>query len=273
LPQQTNRLLKTTLNFDKNALPHSFNIDDLVWYKDFAPLGKNPKLTPKWQGPAKITEINDTIACILLPNVKSKVLNVMQQKSFSLHLVVTTVTIQMLLKTLTLTVNQNFLALKKLMDHKNVVQLAINVLYDLSKKHCAMCKWEQECSDNPLLFDPMFACQYIKECQSWLINKQSVCAKCKLQLGQHIVDNQAQNEAPASNSIHQQCHHFDQKCESSEKDAFPFQELNSKELIDIQNSLRNSNNVINAHNSDSSDKINQEQMGENLIDTMDNEIF
>ncbi len=47
-------------NFDKSALPHDFKINDLVWYEDFTPLGKNAKLTPKWQGPAKITEINDT---------------------------------------------------------------------------------------------------------------------------------------------------------------------------------------------------------------------
>jgi hypothetical protein len=81
----------------------------------------------------------------------------------------------------------------------------------------------------------------MKECQSWLINKQSMCAKCKLQLGQHLADNQAQNDAPASSSIHQQCHHFNQNSNSSEisdKDAFPFQEFNSKELIMIQNALR-----------------------------------
>jgi hypothetical protein len=29
-------------NFDKSALPHLFLFDDLVWYKDFTPLGKNP---------------------------------------------------------------------------------------------------------------------------------------------------------------------------------------------------------------------------------------
>ena len=69
-------------NFDKNALPHSFKLEDLVWYEDFSPLGKNPKLTPKWAGPAKITEINDTNARILLPNGKSKVLNVMRLKKF-----------------------------------------------------------------------------------------------------------------------------------------------------------------------------------------------
>jgi hypothetical protein len=170
----------TKTNFDKTAFPHSFHVNDLVWYEDFAPLGKNPKLTPKWQGLAKITEINDTNARILLPNGKSKVLNMMQLKKFfsapsdsnsdtndpreNLHFNSE--------PKITGPVTR---AIKKLMDHKNAAQLAINVLCDLSKKHCAMCEWEQECSDNPLLFDPIFACQYIKECQSWLINKQSMC--------------------------------------------------------------------------------------------------
>jgi hypothetical protein len=56
-------------------------------------------------------------------------------------------------------------AMKKLIEHKNAAQLAINVLCDLSKTHCATCEWEQECSYNPLLFDPNFARQYIKECK------------------------------------------------------------------------------------------------------------
>ena len=68
--------------FDKKV--HSFNIDDLVWFEDFAPLWKNPKLTPKWSGPAKVTEINDTNARILIPNSKAKVLNVMCLNKFSL---------------------------------------------------------------------------------------------------------------------------------------------------------------------------------------------
>ncbi len=49
-------------NFDKTSFPHTFKLDNLVWYEDFTPLGKSPKLTLKWQGPAKITEINDTSA-------------------------------------------------------------------------------------------------------------------------------------------------------------------------------------------------------------------
>ena len=51
-------ILLTTTN--SNAMPKNFKINDLVWYEDFAPLGKNAKLPPKWQGLAKITEINDT---------------------------------------------------------------------------------------------------------------------------------------------------------------------------------------------------------------------
>jgi hypothetical protein len=74
-----------------------------------------------------------------------------------------------------------------------------------------------------------------------------MCAKCKLQLGEHLLDNQAQNDAPTSNSIHQQCHHFNQKAQSdSDNDAqcdFPFQEFNSKELIKIQNALKNENSA------------------------------
>ncbi len=54
----------------------------LFCYEDFAPLGKNPKLTPKWQCPANITEINDTNARVLLSNGKTKILNIMRLKKF-----------------------------------------------------------------------------------------------------------------------------------------------------------------------------------------------
>jgi hypothetical protein len=37
---------------------------------------------PKWQGPAKITEINDTNARLQLPNGKTKINNVMRLKKF-----------------------------------------------------------------------------------------------------------------------------------------------------------------------------------------------
>ncbi len=98
-------------------------------------------------------------------------------------------------------------------------------------------------------------------------------AKCKLQLGQHIVNNQAQNEAPDLNSIHQQCHHFNKTEYCSDKDAFPFQDFISKELFNIQNSLHNPNNLINMRKSESGEQFNHKHNSENLIKIMDNEIF
>jgi hypothetical protein len=59
---------------------------------------------------------------------------------------------------------------------------------------------------------------------------------------------------------------------SSETDALHFQELNSKELFNMQNSLHAKNNLINAQNQHS-ELFNHQQNSENLINTMDNEVF
>jgi hypothetical protein len=64
--------------FDKSSFSHDFQINDLVWFEEFTPLGKNPKLTPKWQGPAKDTEVNDNNARVLLPKGKTKIYNIMR---------------------------------------------------------------------------------------------------------------------------------------------------------------------------------------------------
>ncbi len=232
-------------NFDKNALPHKFNINDLVWHEDFAPLGKNAKLTPKWQGPAKITEINGTNARVLLPNGKTKVLNVMRIKKFFKPADES--------ETVSDQSDLNFhnepkfagpvtRAMKKLLEQQNATNLAISVLCDLTKTHCSMCKWEQECSDNPLLFNPDFACQFIKERKSWLINKQSMCAKCKLQLGEHLINHQNDNTAnkidiSEHQSLGKQCHDFNSDAEPNLINNFPFQEFNSKQLVVQQNML------------------------------------
>ncbi len=145
-------------------------------------MGKNPTLTPKWQGAAKITEINDTNAHVFFSNRKTKILNVMRIKTFFPP------------STKSETVSENndlnfksepkitgFItrAMKKLLEQQKTIEMAINVLCDLSKTHCSMCEWEQECSDNPHLFNQALARQYIKESKSWLINKQSMCPKCK----------------------------------------------------------------------------------------------
>jgi hypothetical protein len=119
-----------------------------LWYEDFSPLGKNPKLTPKWQGPAKITEINDTNARVLLPNRKTKILNVMRIKKFFLP--------SPEIETVPENNDLNFKsepkitgpitrAMKKLMEQQKVTELAFSVLCDLTKEHCSMCEWKQDC--------------------------------------------------------------------------------------------------------------------------------
>jgi hypothetical protein len=137
-------------------------------------------------------------------------------------------------------------AMKKLLEQQKATNLVISVLCDLTKTHCSMCEWEQECSDNPLLFDPAFAHQFIKECKSWLINKQSMCAKCKLQLGEHLINHQADNSAnnidiSKEASLGKQCHHFTNELTPDSIDNFPFQELNLIELINLQNALCENN--------------------------------
>jgi hypothetical protein len=92
-----------------------------------------------------------------------------------------------------------------------------------------------------------------------------MCSKCKLHLGEYLIDNQTPN---ASNSIHQQCHDFQQSDNMPNSDSenfldkFPFQELNSKELIEKQKELRKAQNLIN--NADNAHVFNQ-----NLISDSD----
>ncbi len=54
-------------------------------------------------------------------------------------------------------------AMKRLIQQKEATEMAISVLCYLSKKHCSMCEWEQEFSNNPLFFDPVLARRYITE--------------------------------------------------------------------------------------------------------------
>jgi hypothetical protein len=111
-----------------------------VWYEDFAPLGKNAKLTPKWQGPAKITESNDSNARIVLPNGKTKILNIMRIKKFFKQQDDTT---DIENKTVSGSDNFNFnahsefmgpvtRAMKKLLEQQKATNLAISIICDLS---------------------------------------------------------------------------------------------------------------------------------------------
>jgi hypothetical protein len=126
-------------NFDKSAFPYAFQINDLVWFEDFAPLGKNPKLTPKWQGPAKVTEVNDTNARLLQPNRRTKIYNIMRLKKFFAPTATSTG------NTDTQHIDLEFRnepkitgpvthAMKYLMQQKDAIELAISVLCDLTKQ-------------------------------------------------------------------------------------------------------------------------------------------
>jgi len=158
--------------------------------------------------------------------------------------------------------------MKKLLQQKEATEMAINVLCDLSKRHCSMCEWEQEFSDNPLLFDPLFARGYIAERKSWVINKQSMCARCKLQFGEHLIEQNMQNAAnlisAAGNSLQNLItkQFFD---EATSKDLLQIQKL----ISDARNA---SENLINAQ-SNSENLISAHENGENLINAQNNEIF
>jgi hypothetical protein len=146
------------------------------------------------------------------------------------------------------------------MQQKEVTEMAINVLCDLSKKHCSMSEWEQEFSDNPLLFDPVFAKHYIAEQKSWLINKQSMCARCKLQFGEHLIEQNVQNAAnliSAANYLLQNLittQFFD---EATSKDLLHIQKL----ICDARNA---SDNLISAQ-PNSENLINVQKDNEHLI--------
>jgi hypothetical protein len=154
--------------------------------------------------------------------------------------------------------------MKKLLLQKEATEIAINVLCDLSKKHCSMCEWEQEFSDNPLLFDPVFAKRYIAERKSWLISKQSMCARCKLQFGEHLIEQNAQNAANLISAAGDSLQNLITK-------QF-FDEATSKDLLQIQkliNEARNaSDNSINSEN-----LISAQTNTENLINAQHNDIF
>jgi hypothetical protein len=154
--------------------------------------------------------------------------------------------------------------MKKLLLQKEATEMAINLLCGLSKKHCSMCEWEQKFSDNPLLFYPVFAKLYIAERKSRLINKQSICGRCKLQFGEHLIEQNAQyatNLISAASDLLQNLitkQFFD---EATSKDLLQIQKLINDALNASENSI-NSDNLINAQ-TDSN----------NLISAQQNDIF
>ncbi len=120
--------LKYKLTFDKNTLPHKFEIGNRVLISNDFYVGKNPKLAPTFTGPGEIIDINDTNAKVKINN-KIKILNVNKLKFF--------------LKNEESTENQTFLdynfndnsndqlltrARAKLIKYKDAAQLALLML-------------------------------------------------------------------------------------------------------------------------------------------------
>ena len=68
--QRTGQVTKD--NFNKNTKAHSLKIGDSVLIKEMNFQGKNAKLAPKWIGPAKIIDVNDTNARIKTAKGKEK---------------------------------------------------------------------------------------------------------------------------------------------------------------------------------------------------------
>lgn len=66
---------------DANARPHKFKVGQKVLLKEMNFLNKNAKLSPKWQGPYKILDLNDNNACLEIKN-KSKIVNVQRIKPY-----------------------------------------------------------------------------------------------------------------------------------------------------------------------------------------------
>jgi hypothetical protein len=137
-------------------------------------------------------------------------------------------------------------AMKKLKEQQRATELAISVLCDLTKEHCSMCKWEQDCSDNPLLLDPAFTSRYISERRSWFINRQSTFAKCKLKLGEHLLYHQGQHSAnkidtSSDNAIHKQCYNYKSAQTNNFSDKCNFDDCTTNNLIKLhnQNSAKN----------------------------------
>jgi hypothetical protein len=72
---------ETKNNFDKNTVPHKFNIGNNVLISNDFYVSKNLKLAPNFTGPGEIIDINGTNAKVKINN-KIKVLNANKLKLF-----------------------------------------------------------------------------------------------------------------------------------------------------------------------------------------------
>jgi hypothetical protein len=107
-------------------------------------------------------------------------------------------------------------------------------------------------------FDPVFAKRYIAEQKSWLVNKQSMCARCKLQYGEHLINQNAQNAANLIKTADDSLQYLVSK-------QF-FDEATFKDLLQVQNLIKDAREA-------SANLINAQPDSDNLINAQSDEIF
>jgi len=105
---------------------------------------------------------------------------------------------------------------------------------------------------------PYFLTHYIAERKSWLVNKQSMCARCKLQYGEHLIDQNAQNTANLINAA-------DDSLQNLISKQF-FDEATFKDLLLVQNLIKDAREA-------SANLINAQPNSDNLINVQSDEMW
>ena len=100
--------------------------------------------------------------------------------------------------------------------------------------------------------------RYIAERKSCLVNKQAMCARCKLQYGEHLIDQNAQNTANLINAA-------DDSLQNLISKQF-FDEATFKDLLQVQNLIKDAREA-------SDNLIIAQPDSENLINAQTDEIF
>jgi hypothetical protein len=104
----------------------------------------------------------------------------------------------------------------------------------------------------------VFTKRYIAEQKSWLVNKQSMCARCKLQYSEHLINQNAQNTANLINAA-------DDSLQNLISKQF-FDEAMFKDLLQVQN-------LIKYARDSSANLINPQPDSDSLINAQSDEIF
>ncbi len=122
-------------------------------------------------------------------------------------------------------------AMKKLLEQQNVTNLVISVL-------CECVSGNRNVQTIHFFSILTLPANLLKNANCG----SSMCAKCKLQLFEHLNNHQADNTANKINisehlSIKKQCHDYNSDAVPNSIDIFPFQDFNSCKLIKEQDAV------------------------------------